>query len=100
MHGPKSTAMIFATYPGAHLSQLGAIIDQISCTAVLCFCIGIITDPKNRIPKGAQPALMGVMLSAICIGFGLNAGNAMNPARDFGPRLFTLVAGYGWEVIR
>ena len=27
--------------------------------------------------------------------FGLNAGSAVNPARDFSPRLFTLIAG--WE---
>ncbi|HEY7506145.1 MAG TPA: aquaporin, partial [Nitrososphaera sp.] len=32
--------------------------------------------------------------------FGFNAGYAINPARDLGPRLFTFVGGWGAEVFR
>lgn len=67
---------------------------------MLCVIIGIITDKRNKIPRYAHPMLMGLMQLTICLGFGMNAGNAMNPARDFGPRVFTFVAGYGLEVFR
>ena len=35
--------------------------------------------------------------SLIPLSFGFNAGYAINPARDFSPRLFTLIAGWGTE---
>ena len=35
---------------------------------------------------------------AIGMCFGLNAGYAINPARDLGPRLFTALAGWGGQV--
>src|SRR5258707_162720 len=42
----------------------------------------------------------GLLVVAIGTAFGFNAGYAINPARDFGPRLFTFVAGWGGEVFR
>jgi glycerol uptake facilitator-like aquaporin len=60
----------------------------------------MITDKRNKIPKAAQPPMFGIMLASICSGFALNTGNAMNPARDLGPRIFTFFVGYGWEVFR
>ncbi|KAI6175030.1 Major intrinsic protein domain containing protein [Aphelenchoides bicaudatus] len=98
VRGINATAGIFATYPGDHLSMLGGIIDQVSCTTVMVIMVYMITDEKNQIPKWVQPAFISAMLVTVGMGFGLNAGNAMNPARDFGPRLFTLFAGYGMEV--
>ncbi|CAD5230946.1 unnamed protein product [Bursaphelenchus xylophilus] len=96
--GDTGTAGIFATYPGNHLSLVGSIFDQICCTAMMACTSSIVTDKRNKIPSWAQPSLLGAMLLTICLGFGLNAGNAMNPARDLGPRLFTFLAGYGSEV--
>jgi hypothetical protein len=36
----------------------------------------------------------------IGIAFGHNCGYAINPARDFAPRLFTLMAGFGTDTFR
>ncbi|KAI6231122.1 Major intrinsic protein domain containing protein [Aphelenchoides besseyi] len=99
VYGENATAGIFATYPGDHLSIWGGVFDQVSCTTVMTVMVFMSIDPRNQIPKWAQPVFISAMLVTVGMGFGLNAGNAMNPARDFGPRVFTLFAGYGWDVI-
>ncbi|MFE7767861.1 aquaporin, partial [Streptomyces sp. NPDC057438] len=38
---------------------------------------------------------IGLVVVAIGLTFGTNAGYAINPARDFGPRLFTYFEGWG-----
>ncbi|CAI4222637.1 unnamed protein product [Auanema sp. JU1783] len=97
--GPAATAHIFATYPASYLSTFGGIIDQIVGTAVLCMGIAAITDRRNRIPPFLQPAFVGSLLALLGMFVAMNAGYAVNPARDFAPRLFTLIVGYGWKVI-
>ncbi|KAL6741923.1 hypothetical protein Aduo_015130 [Ancylostoma duodenale] len=96
--GPRATANIFATYPQPHLSTFGGVIDQVAGTAVLCLGVAAITDRRNRIPPFLQPSFIGVLLGVLGMMLAMNAGYAINPARDFGPRLFTLCAGYGWRV--
>jgi MIP family channel proteins len=94
--GPLGTAGIFATYPQAWLSTFGGLVDQIVGTALLVGVIFGISDEKNIAPpKGAGPIVVGLLVLLIGATFGLNAGYAINPARDFGPRLFTFLAGWG-----
>jgi MIP family channel proteins len=95
--GPLGTGGIFATYPQPFLSVLpGGFIDQVVGTALLVACILGITDSRNSpAPAGLVPVIVGLLVVLIGATFGFNAGYAINPARDFGPRLFTAVAGWG-----
>ena len=100
--GPQATAGIFATYPQAFLSTVpGGLVDQIVGTALLLLLIFAISDAKNLAPEPRiAPVLVGLAVVLIGMTFGYNAGYAINPARDLGPRLFTAVAGWGSEVFR
>lgn len=100
--GAKATAGIFATYPQDFLSNVpGGLVDQIVGTALLVLLVLAIGDQKNFAPEGRlQPILVGAVVVLIGMTFGFNAGYAINPARDLGPRLFTAMAGWGGDVFR
>jgi len=99
--GEKATAGIFATYPQAFLSAVpGGFVDQVVGTALLMLGIFALADRRNAGPATFGPVLVGALVAVIGMTFGFNAGYAINPARDLGPRLFTLVAGWGGDVFR
>ena len=99
--GTQATAGIFATYPQPYLSLAGGFVDQVVGTALLMLLIFALGDTRNFAPEGRfGPVLVGAAVVLIGMSFGLNAGYAINPARDLGPRLFTLVAGWGSAVFR
>jgi MIP family channel proteins len=99
--GPQATAGIFATYPQPYLSLLGGFVDQIVGTALLVLVLFALGDARNFAPEPRLgPVLVGAAVVLIGMSFGLNAGYAINPARDLGPRLFTFVAGWGADVFR
>jgi MIP family channel proteins len=99
--GPKATAGIFATYPQDFLTLTGGFVDQVAGTALLVALIFAIIDPRNVAPPGwLGPILFGGLVVAIGMCFGFNAGYAINPARDLGPRLFTAAFGWGGDVFR
>jgi MIP family channel proteins len=100
--GAQGTAGIWATYPQPFLSTFpGGVIDQVVGTALLVAVIFGISDSRNSpAPAGVAPVVVGLLVVAIGAAFGFNSGYAINPARDFGPRLFTFVGGWGSEVFR
>lgn len=98
--GPQGTGGIWATYPQPFLSVFpGGFVDQFVGTALLVGVIFAITDSRNSpAPSGLAPLIVGLLVVLIGATFGFNAGYAINPARDFGPRVFTAVAGWGGNV--
>lgn len=58
-----------------------------------------ITDSKNsEVKAGLKPVAIGLVLLVVGAAFGFNCGYAVNPARDFSPRVFTAIAGWGSDV--
>ena len=99
VEGATATAGIFATYPQPYLSTAGGFVDQVVGTMLLMAGVLAVTDQRNVAPPAYLTApLVGALVLAIGVAFGFNAGYAINPARDFGPRLFTFVAGWGPNV--
>lgn len=93
-----STFSIFATFPAEYFGGgiWGPLVDQIVGTAILVALIAAIIDNRNQAPSAnLAPFIIGLVVVAIGLTFGTNAGYAINPARDFGPRMFTFFAGWG-----
>ena len=93
-----STQGIFSTLPGnggMDISQTTAFFDQIMGTAILLFLVLAVTDLRNAGPlPHFAPVVVGLIVVAIGMAWGTNAGYAINPARDFGPRLASYLTGY------
>jgi glycerol uptake facilitator protein len=92
------TFSIFATFPAPYFkaSLLGPLVDQIVGTAFLLVFVLALTDERNQPPKSnLAPLLVGLAVAAIGMSFGANAGYAINPARDFGPRFLAWLTGWG-----
>jgi glycerol uptake facilitator protein len=91
----EKTAGIFTTFPAfPDLPQAG-FLDQVIGTALLLLLIFAITDEFNMPPgSNLAPLMIGLVVVAIGMSFGAMHGYAINPARDFGPRLFTVLAGF------
>jgi glycerol uptake facilitator protein len=97
-HTVKSQ-VIFSTLPGNGALPVGtggAFRDQIIGTAILLFLILAVTDLRSSSPAAnLAPFIVGLIVVAIGFAWGTDAGYAINPARDFGPRLASFLTGYG-----
>ena len=91
------TFSIFATFPAKYFGGglWGPLLDQIVGTAILVALIVAIIDKRNLAPSANMwPFLIGLVVVAIGMTYGTNAGYAINPARDLGPRVLTWLMGW------
>jgi glycerol uptake facilitator protein len=90
-------AGVFFTHPGMAISVTHAFVDEIVLTAFLIFGIFAITEKFNEMAPGANAGalMIGLLVALIGASMGYLEAWAINPARDFGPRLFCYLTGWG-----
>ncbi|OLT09756.1 aquaporin [Pseudonocardia sp. CNS-139] len=93
-----ATQGIFSTLPGNGVDGVTvttAFFDQIIGTAILVFVVFALVNARNNPPlSNLAPVVIGLLVVGIGMAWGANAGYAINPARDFGPRLASFITGY------
>jgi glycerol uptake facilitator protein len=76
---------------------LMAFVAEILGTAVLALVVFAVSDNRNSAapPGWLAPLVVGLTVAALISVTAALTQCCLNPARDFGPRLFTFVAGWG-----
>lgn len=110
-HGSELSAMMFGNYfpnPAiygttkedyAQVPLWNACLAEIVGTAVLLFFVCVLTDKRNpNAPRGESHLFaffIGFTVAIIISVIAPLTQAGLNPARDFGPRLFSFLAGWG-----
>ncbi|CAO3675392.1 unnamed protein product [Umbelopsis vinacea] len=96
--GTNATAGVFSTYPAAFMTPEGSFFSELLGTCVLLLVILGQSDDHNMHAEKNSPLVVAFTVLSIGISLGWETGYAINPARDFGPRCFAAMAGWGTEV--
>jgi len=90
-------AGVFFTHASAGILPMHAFWDEIVLTGILVFGIFAITEQYNEQAPGANSGalIIGFLVAIIGASGGYLEAWPLNPARDFGPRLFCFFAGWG-----
>jgi glycerol uptake facilitator protein len=78
-----------------------AFTAEVVGTALLALVVFAVTDPRNSAAPAANlgPVFVGLAVALIISIIGPLTQSCLNPARDWGPRLFTFLAGWGTQAI-
>lgn len=75
---------VFCTAPAVRNSFWNLISEIISTTVLI---LGLLVIGANEFANGLNPIVVGLLIISIGLSLGGTTGFAINPARDFGPRL-------------
>jgi len=107
--GSELSAMVYGEYfpnpavaesqhwAGSTVSLTQAMLAEGIGTAFLAFFVFAVTDAKNQSGPGRRllPVFIGLTVSIVISVVAPLTQAGLNPARDFGPRLFAYFAGWG-----
>jgi glycerol uptake facilitator protein len=106
--GSEASAMVFADYfpnPGGErldpiirlrMSHFAAFGTEVIATAILLLVVFCVTDERNKSrPQILVAATIGLTVTLLISLVGPLTMACFNPARDFGPRVFSSLAGWG-----
>ena len=90
----------FVTSPApTYVGQATAFFNEFVGTVFLVITIMALGDDQNAPPgAGMNSFIVGLVITALTFAFASNTGMALNPSRDFGPRLALLCLGYGGDL--
>jgi aquaglyceroporin related protein len=93
----SGTAGNFITFPKAiWVDTSTAFFTEFTGTAILAVTVLALGDDANAPPgAGMNAFIIGLVIVILSMAFGWSTGLAMNPARDFGPRVALHILGYG-----
>ncbi|KAJ5781561.1 uncharacterized protein N7518_010044 [Penicillium psychrosexuale] len=89
------------TLPKPFVRPATAFFTEFVGSAILLGSILALGDDTNAPPgAGMQAFIIGIIISIVILALGYNTGGCFNGARDFGPRLVALMAGWGGNIFR
>ncbi|KAJ1938483.1 aquaporin-like protein [Linderina pennispora] len=91
LQGPTGTGGIFATYAQPGNGKFFSAFSEMVNTGLLIAGIYAVCDERGTPAKGFVPMAVGGVIFAISCCSGWVTGFALNPARDFGPRIFSTI---------
>ena len=96
---PQASVVLanFITFPRTiWVDTSTAFLTEFTGTTILAVAVLALGDDTNAPPgAGMNAFIIGLVVALLGMALGYNTGLAMNPARDFGPRVALAVLGYG-----
>ncbi|KAL6249630.1 hypothetical protein RBB50_003483 [Rhinocladiella similis] len=98
---PTMVLSNFITFPRTPWVDTGtAFLTELTGTTILVISVLALGDNTNAPPgAGMNAFIVGLLVAVLGMAFGSNTGLAMNPVRDFGPRVALWVLGYSPKLL-